>query len=760
MIKNKLHAVISGAVIASSSVLIPGMPSVALAEEVGLEEITVTARRRDESLMSTPVSVTAFTGEDLQQRQIERVHEIGASTPNLEFRNHANAGSSNSNAVVYIRGVGQSDFAVSTEPGVGIYVDEAYISQASGAVIDLVDIESIQVLRGPQGTLFGRNTIGGAVLVNTVKPNEEFGGSAHATLGTDELREVGVKVNVPLTDTLFSRLSFQARERDGWVDYVNVPGSDGGGSDETWGARLALRWLATDDLTIDFSADYTDTETDGPPNIVTRIENFNSAGGLTNAGQYNIAVAPFAGLTPAYDNTFVTKDDAYKNFGTFFEGGEQEIWGGTLTVAWDLDAFSLKSITNYREIESTDGRDEDGSPMEISHVRDDLDAEQFSQEFQLSGQAFDDKLTWTTGVYYFEDEAVNINPVQFPHVTLVSGAIVEKESSAWFGQASYDLSDKWSLTVGARYTDENKDFLVDDRIQYVTSVWLPFLDPANPPIFVFPPPNAVTLAAKGKTEANINNKDYHANLSYQWTEDLLVYASYSEGFKGGGFVQRVIPGQAVTSYDPEFAEVYELGFKWEGETLRLTGALFYTDYSDLQITLFRVFAPVTENAGDAEIYGAELEFLWIPSDNWKISGGVGLLDAEYTTEINDDSGLVSKDDDLASTPELQYNLSASYTWPEPVLSGALTFRLDYSYQSDYYMEAANDPDQEQKAFGLLNGAITWVSESEQWEVALRGRNLTDEVYWTSPQGGVEANGIVGPTVGQPVEYSLRVGFRF
>lgn len=733
-------------------------------EEAGrLEEVIVTARRRAEALMRTPVSITAFSGEEITHRQIERLHQIGQATPNLEFRNHANASGSNHNAVVYIRGVGQSDFVPSTQPGVGIYVDEAYISQVSGAVINLLDIESIQVLRGPQGTLFGRNTIGGAVLVNSVKPGDEFDAKVDLSTGTDKLREGRVSLNVPLSDTFFSRFSFLARHRDGWVDFPNIPGSDGGGSDDTVGARVALRWVPSDSLTIDLSADYTNSKSDGPPTVTaSSIHNFNEQGGLTTAGEYNFIIAPALGLPLFTTEDHVPGIDSYTALGTEFDRAKQDIWGVNLKVQWDVGWGTLKSITNYRDLESNDGRDEDNSPLApITRIRDIMDANQFSQEIQLSGQAFDERLDWTAGVYYFEDEARNPNPVDFPLFGLISGSIVEKQSTAIFGQGTYAINDQWSATFGLRYTDEKKDFIVDDTIQYVNRIWGPIIG-APVEEFILLPPNAFTLASKGLTEADSEEMDVYLNLSYQWTDDLMVYGSYATGFKGGGFVQRIVPGADVTSYDPEFADVYELGIKWEGldQTLRLTGAVFLNDYTDLQITIERGIAPVTENAGDAEIKGFELEFMWLPQavPSLTLSGGVGYLDAKYTKL--DPGATVPKDNLLPSAPDWQYNLTGSYTLPADVFSGSLNFRLDYAWTDNYFMEATNDPFLEVDSYGLLNGAITWTSNSENWEVAIRGTNLSDELYYTSPQNNVGIAGWVTPTVGPPDQYSVRVTYRY
>ncbi len=325
--------------------------------------------------------------------------------------------------MAYIRGVGQSEFIASVEPGVGIYIDEAYVGVVSGAVMNLLDIESIQILRGPQATLFGRNTIGGAILVNSVKPNDEFGGTVDVLAGSDEWFEARASLNVPITDTLFTRFSGVVRQRDGYIDYPNVPGSDGGGSDETYGFRGALRWVPTDSLTVDFSADISSSENDGNPTVLgSPIANTNPAlvdpmtnpAGLTSAGEYNVQLAPVITGAPGTFTTanYFLGDEPYTSLGSQHEEGELDLWGLHLVVNWDFGPASLKSITYYRDMESSDGRDEDNSDLhQISFIRDRMDSSQFSQEFQLSGQAFNERMDWTSGIYYFEDDTVNLNPV-------------------------------------------------------------------------------------------------------------------------------------------------------------------------------------------------------------------------------------------------------------------------------------------------------------------------------------------------------------
>ncbi len=751
------------------------MPPVWAADdkEFAIEEVVVTARRRTENLMDTPVSITAFSGADLTNRSIERINDIAEAVPNVEFRSTANASSSNNNAIVFIRGVGQSDFVPSVEPGVGIYVDEAYIPGVAGAVMNLVDIESIQVLRGPQGTLFGRNTIGGAVLINTVKPGNEFGGQVDAIGGNDDWMEAKASLNLPISNTLFSRATILARDRDGWVDYPNVDGDDGGGSDETLGARIALRWEPSDDLTVDFNADYTNSKSDGATNVqrgpisndapgltCTSANVFPPPGvpsGCTTVGQYNFGVAPALGL-PLYDGSSSLGSGSYTNLGTQIDGVDSDIWGMNLTVNWDMGWANVKSITNYRNFESIDGRDEDSSPIILSRIRDDMDAESWSQEIQISGLSFNDRLNWTTGFYYSEDDTVNLNPVDFPPFGLVSGSIVEKTSMAVFAQGTYEVTSQLSLTMGLRYTMEDKDFIVDDRIQYVTRLFGGVI--GGPPIFLFLPPNAFTLASKGVTTSDHNELDPYVNLSYHWSDNLMTYFSYSEGFKGGGFVQRIVPGADVTPFSPEFATVYEVGFKWEGmeSRLRLTGAAFFNDYTDLHIVVQRGIAPSTENAGDAEVFGGELEMLWLPlpDQDLRISAGLGILDAEYKKLAP--TATIPITNELPSVADVQYNVSASYTLPQDVFSGSLTLRMDYSWTDDYELHANNLTTQE--SYGLLNASVTWISESENWEVSFRGRNVTDELYLGSPQNELGVQGYTNPTVGRDAQFSGRVTYRF
>ena len=752
--------------------LLLGSSSIVLADEPGfvIEEVIVTARKREENLMDTPVSISAFTAEDIGNKQIERIHQIAESAPNVVFRTHSASSGNNNNAVVYIRGIGQDDFVPTVEPGVGIYLDDVYISQTTGAVIDILEIESIQVLRGPQGTLFGRNTIGGAVLINTKKPHEEFEGSVEFIGGSYDHLQGKAYFNVPISDNLFASATVMVRHKDGYVDFPLVSGDDGGGSDDTEAGRIALRWEPIDTLTIDLSADYTHTESDGRPNVLgsTIIEGPPPG---PDSANYNVIVAPLAGMPPYTNAEYYVPRKAYTSFGTLNDRSDGEIWGVSLALDWDIGGLNFKSITNYRDVASHDRRDEDHSPIDIiTDVADILDADQFTQEIQISGRGFYDRLKWLLGFYYFEEEALNANPVNFPFFGAVSGSHIDNYSLAVFSQATYDITDDLSLTFGLRYTKEEKDSIVDhSEIQYVTRFFapggLPF--PAPPgttfsgPFALFPPGVATLLAPAGVYEANEEQVDPYVSLSYRWNDDLLTYFSYSEGFKGGGFVQRVVPRATVTSFNPEFASVYEIGFKWDGldNRLRLTGAGFFTDYTDLQITVNRGIAPSKENGGDAEIYGFELEATIVPAPSLQVTAGVGYLDAEYTKL--DPQATIPITNLLPSIPEWQLNASAAYTVPlSGVLSGSLTARVDWSWTDGFFLEADNVDGHYQDSYHLLNAALAYTPDSEKWELVLQGRNITDKLHITAVNNDRLIQGYLDHTLAPPAEWNVKFKYYF
>jgi iron complex outermembrane receptor protein len=732
----------------------PAVQSQGDTKVVALEEIVVTARKREESLMETPVSISAFSEAELDLMRVETASDIAANTPNLVFSaGSANTGDS-SVGVVFIRGIGQTDYQPTNEPGVGIYLDDVYLSQASGTMFKLIDVESIQVLRGPQGTLFGRNTIGGAVLINSKKPSEEFYGDVEITVGERNRLDYGGKVNIPLTDTVFAKISAMQTTRDGYIDRDLAGGESG--DDDTFAARVALRWVPSDALDINLSADYSKSENNGVAAALSSGEKIANAG---FAAHHNFVKVPTstAGAQP-FDERWVT--DRYSTFGSELRDSNTEIWGVNLLLEWELsDNISLKSITNYRDLKSEGGLDDDNSPERIRHILDATEQDQFSQEIQLSGKAWSDRLNWLVGYYYFEEDAININEVAFSPVGVMSGAIVDNESEALFAQATLEVTEKFNVTLGLRHTEEEKTGIVDDRIQWLTSRY-----DADIGDYIFLPPNAAKLVPNGSAKNDEEETDPYLNLAYHWNDSLMTYISYSEGFKGGGFVQRnVAPAPELPSFGPEFATVYEIGFKMSAldNRLNLTGALYHTDYEDIQVAVetgpLRV--NTLTNVGDVEFRGGELEAVALLAEGWKFTAGVGYTNGKYT-ELSTDALLSGLTLNLELPFVSEWQTNASLTNTRAAFSGELVTRVDWSYRSDFNTLTENVPENEQSGYSLWNASVSYMPASEKWKFTLAAKNLADEYYATNFGAYTSGEGMTTMFVGPPREISASFKYMF
>jgi iron complex outermembrane receptor protein len=735
-----------------------------------LEEIIVTARRREESLMETPVSITAYTNAELASRQISQIHQVAESTPGLVFVVGGGSGQT-LGATMYIRGVGARDLLPILQPGVGLYIDGAYIAQTSAGLTNMVDIESVEVLRGPQGTLFGRNTVGGAILVNSVKPSDEFEGDVDLTLGEYDRQEIKATVNVPFTDNFFGRFTVMNRDKDGYIDTINIPDDDGLGSDDTTAFRAALRWM-TDSLTVDWTTDFTDHQSDGKAEMLTSMIRENDPN--TDAWAHNNITSPLQGDVPILNATSFFPLDTYRNARGFNPQSDWEIFGTSLQVEWELtDNLTFNSITTYRDADGTGGDDNDQSPATVFHSYNFYESEQFTQEFRLSGTAVDDRLQWTSGLYWFEEEAFNIDDVDFPFFEARSGSFVDNTSFAVFGQFTYEISDKVSLTLGARYTDEKFDDIVDDRVQFATAIFnpgAPMVNPVLPPGYLFPvvwpqayfPPKpdagAFVLVPNQTFETDSDEFDPYLSIAYNFTDTLMGYFSYSEAFKGGGFTQRIGPGNQVNAFQPEFAEVYEIGAKWSGERVRLTAALFFNDYTDLQVSTDRQIGGTRENAASAEIKGGEFELFAAATDRLQFSLGLGYLDGKYV-ELNPNVAFpLGLDAALPNVMDWQRNASIIYS--APVANGEIIARADYSYVDGHFTEADNIPEAFVEDYSVTNVGLTYVHGSDRWEVSLQGRNVGDEVYFTDSGSNPNTDGWTEGPVAPPSEYSVRFKYRF
>lgn len=719
-----------------------------------IEEVVVTARKRTENLQDTPISITAATGRALAARQITNTQGVAEITPNLVVTQGFGASGNSSVGAYFIRGIGQIDFLLNTDPGVGLYLDGVYIARAFGSIIDLVDLERVEVLRGPQGTLFGRNTIGGAVSLVSAPPSDEFSLEGKAKAGNYDRFEARSVLNLPLSETLSAKLAVFYRHVDGYVDRI----TDGSrlGDDETAGVRFAARWTPSEVLKLDVAFDYSDSEGTSPPqNVVQIVETANFPGVVNGLFVGPPCVPPPGSQTnPACFNAQYEAADVFEEQGTFDSDQSTESWGLNVTAEYAVtDWLTIKSITGYRETDAIGMRDGDHTPILIQDTHDTWSHEQFSQEIQLLGTNFDDRLNWIAGAYYFTEQGENLSFVDFPVATFQSGGSVDNENFALFTQATYDITDRLALTAGVRWTDETKTFLPD---QFILTDPLGLFPPGSVPGF--------RLVSFEENKFDISEVKPMVNLAYRWSESFMTYATFSQGFKSGGFNQRIlVPVLNPRPFAPEYVDSYEIGWKWDSLSmpLRVNGAFFYTDYQDLQIQIFDGVQPVTANAASAEIKGFELELSAAPVDGLLLTAGVGYTDAEYKDlEPSVLATGVGIDNSFAQIPEWTVNAGISYQYRLANGLGSVTPRVDLVYQSGMYMDTVNTPSLRQPGYALLNAAIAYESENGNWGVTLFGRNLTDKTYLAGGFADLVDQGYAEASIGRPREWGLQLDLRY
>ena len=698
-----------------------------------LEEVVITARKRAESLQDAPLAVSAYTADEMRVRQISASDQLADITPNLTFDAFAPSSGTGSSSMIFIRGIGQTDFSAVTDPGVGLYIDGVYLSRSIGGSLDFLELERIEVLKGPQGTLFGRNTIGGAVLLYTEKPGEQFGGNAQVEVGTDQLLNLTANLNLPLADNLLSKVSVNRRTRDGYVERV-YGGSDLG-EDDVLAGRAALLWNPTTSLELYLTGDYTRERENGVPMVSLGINDQQ-----TFAHIANVFDAPDCFLRPppappgpgrdTGDDPACANDTAYlgnyKNGETLQTKADLDHWGLALTASWEAnDWLSVKSITAYRDIDADIVSAGDQSPFVIFHRADQFEHKQFSQEVQFSGMALKDSVKWMLGLYYFEEQADNPNPVMFTSFigAFLSGGKTDNDNVATFGQVTWDVTQSWHITGGLRYTDETKRF---DPYSYIPE-GATYFNPADGRLMP-----GDRLVPEGEVEVGFDDWTPMLNIAYDVSDDAMVYASYSEGFKSGGFDQRynqIFP--EVSSFEPEEATTWELGIKsnWLDSRLRINAAAFFTDYENLHLIIREGFAPITFNGGEAEIKGFEIESNFVPSQSWLLQLAVGYIDAEYTKLSEEvlEKSPIREDFTLAQTPEWSANAGVAYT-AEVGDWGSLTPRIDWVYKSKVYNDTINTPQLKADSYDLINVAVVFQSAGGVWDLVLAARNLTDEDY--------------------------------
>lgn len=797
------HKIMSRNILAAAIGVIVSSSHVAHAQSVGftLEEVVVTAQKRSENLQDVPIAITAFTNEAMKIKGMTNIAQLGDFTPNVEIDVTSSFSGSTQVLTAYIRGIGQNDFAFNLDPGVGVYVDGVYYARTIGAVLDLLDLERVEVLKGPQGTLFGRNTIGGAINVITRRPEEEFGFQGEVTVGEYNRMDVRGAIDIPLIeDVLLSQISFSSKNRDGYHDYKNWTQDgifrsatdslvrpqdtryDEAGGENTDNVRAKLEWRASDTAQVTFQGDFTNVDeqttpsqllsvlpNDGgalfelyngcisaPPGVVAPPCDTPTANEGAILAAVNIDDDPFNDR-PIFDNRYVV--DGAKDFSYSTGAGysKAETWGLATTIDWEMsEAIYLKSITSYRNLDSAFGMDVEGTPVAMGNHAFTMNQKQWSQEFQLNGIAFDEKMDWVLGGYFFHEEGDLTDFVHFAEglLQILGPNEFDTDAYAVFTHINYALTERIGLTGGIRFTQEEKEFTGGQRDLNGLAAQLGF------PLVLHPDPTDTTLYfPTEKNDASFNNTSIHLGAEYTFDEAGMIYASFSQGYKSGGWTTRAtVPILEAPAFDEETADTYELGYKGQflEDTLQTNIALFFTDYQDLQVTVQDGVSPVTENAADSEIKGFEAELTAILSDSFSVNATVGYIDAEYTDL---EPGATLQEDFLfVNTPEWSWSLSADYYLS--LNSGAsMLFHADYAYKDEMANEGENQPLLISDEAHLFNAVAAYTSDDEKWKVSLGVRNLTDERYLVAGQNqpGI---GYVAGTYNRPREWYLTMGFNY
>ncbi|WP_197911980.1 TonB-dependent receptor [Kineobactrum salinum] len=578
------------------------------------------------------------------------------------------------------------------------------------------------------------------------------------------------------------------QSRDGFVKRIRPDGTDTGerqGDVDRLSGRYVIEADLTQNLMATVSLDGTRIREQTPGTAVLKANGEGGLPGLFNAGVPGGVCLPSAGESRfsnpyCYNEQYATELDSHRTTASGGNQSDTDVAGASVKVDWQLDGFDLTSITAYRDVQVDIAQDLYGSPYFYGFIEQDIDWSQFSQEFQISGEAADGRLHYVGGLYYSREDATQRFPVDLLLVRFLSGGKVKNESSAVFGQLSYDLTDRWSLTVGGRYTRDERQFNPGlqqvEGYDYHPTIEIPGFVNLVTGAFGAPGTPIFPAGWYKRTSTAFNPM---ASLSYNFSDDVMMYASASEGFKGGGFTMRYFPPimpdpgtdpDDIISYaGPEEAVSYEVGLKSElfDRRLRLNIAAFYTDYEDIQVTYvidpdgpgpIGEFVPVLANAGTAEIKGLEVELSAAITGWLTIDGSLGYIDAEYVDFTAD--ALANFPDafslELQNTPERTANIGATITFFDTE-KGYSFGRLDYSYRDEQYKEFSNDPALLQSSYSILGASVTYMTPDEKWEMTFGGSNLTDEAYIVSGETSSEYSRAV---VSRPREWYARIKYHF
>ena len=720
------------------------------AEETAPGEIVVTARRRAESLQDVPIAISAYDSTALSNLQADQLSGIQYATPNL-YLDQGDAG----NAVIYIRGVGQNDSLAFADPGVGVYVDDVFIARSQAAFLDVFDVERIEVLRGPQGTLYGRNTIGGAIKFVSTRPTKDYSAYFEGGIGNYDSVLAKGRISGPLSDTVRGKIAYSWQRRTGYADNSTTRADDG--DVRTISGRASLLFEPSPDFEILLSGD---VKFDRP-----------------DTSRSPVRATPITGFTGGRLVTLPAGTDPYRVDTNANGLNDQTGWGTSLTARWNAsEALTIESITAYRRFDFDLNLDTDGSPLAILDIYLDQRQRQFSQELRAT-YAVPDRVAVTAGLYYFHDRDVTVSGYDDGAATLFGFPVTAfgfptssladtrqtTDSYAAFADATVELTPELSLGAGLRYTHEKRsssrafEFFFDPRVSVI----------GNPPPFL----QGAGIAGRPISgSADFDAFTPRASISYQPDRDLLLYASASRGFKSGGFDGRANSDFGFRPFRPEYVWAYEGGIKksWAGGRVTTNLAVFYNDYTDQQVTSFGadpvtgVFASLFTNAAAARSFGLEFELAARLADGLDLTGSVGLLDAKYRRFEQLVGGVATDVSDRRVVNAPDFNASLGLTYTRPLGGGDLSgvFHVDGAYRSTVATEITDSPLLRQPGYEKINAFIGIVGPEKRWELRAGVENLTDRAVRVQGFNLSEFPGVQLGFFAAPRTWDLRLILRY
>ena len=716
-----------------------------------LEEVTVTAQRVEQNLQRVPISVTAESGKALEEKGVTDLNTIVGAIPNLQI-----GSGGNDNAQIYVRGVGQIDATATQEADVPIYLDGAYIARPVAAVFNLVDVDRVEVLRGPQGTLFGRNTLGGAVQIITQEPTSTFGGFAEVTGGSYGRREADAAMNIPLTDTWSTRITASHRDDDGYIKSLSTGINGDNANDDL--LRGQIRWQRDDSTDVLLRADY--MRHDANPALQTLV-------GLVNTPTLGFYNSELTALGLPTISSAMVPSSPYQTYSGLRTPDTSKVEDASLTASHNFGLFTIKSITALRDVAANSGFDFSATPYPLIYSAGTTTNEnQITEELQAFGSDFGGSLNWIGGLYYFHERnrqsendiigqgviVTGPGPYDFAPAVGPGSAVADErlylnqvtDSYAAYGQITLRPLGRWQVVLGGRESLDRKN--LGSEVTFVT------------------PGDVRPYATES---ASWNQFTPKAGVNYEFSQDVLGYASASKGYRAGGFNGHSTDPNPPNAYGAETLWDYELGLKGDylGHRLRLNVGGFYYDYRDYQANV-NVIDPITgtvgvnvANAASEKLYGGEIEFELRATRALTLGAYATVEHMDFYDIVPGAITSVTPQSQPPNAPKFTGGANAAYQLPLGSW-GAVILRSDYSYRSKTEFFLPNFPGEAQGGYGLANARMTLIPGDDRYELALFGTNIFNKARRTYGQSLAASIGTIIASYGPPAEWGASLTVKF